>query len=62
MVAGRSQLKTYYKDTHRNKSQNYFFGCSLSWVLLILLVGSDSSNVNLNEINESLSAIQFKIP
>ena len=21
-----------YKDTHRNKSQNYFFGCSLSWV------------------------------
>jgi transcriptional regulator of aroF, aroG, tyrA and aromatic amino acid transport len=26
-----------YEDTHRNKSQNYFFGCSLSWVLLIPL-------------------------
>jgi hypothetical protein len=27
-----------YKDTHRNKSQNYFFGCSLSRVCSTLSV------------------------
>jgi hypothetical protein len=25
-------LGSVHLITHRNKSQNYFFGCSLSWV------------------------------
>jgi hypothetical protein len=34
-----------YKDSHRNKSQNYFFGCSLSYVMRWTLPNKASINL-----------------
>jgi S-adenosylmethionine:tRNA-ribosyltransferase-isomerase (queuine synthetase) len=32
LLSNEQQIIKNYKDAHHNKWQNYFFGCSLSWV------------------------------